>query len=82
MILNIGQDMVCVRNEGVRIDEKLLPNIYKPFVSSDTRKKGKGLGLYVTAYYCKLAGWNIHIENEEKGVCAALTFAPERKGEI
>lgn len=82
IILNIGQDMVCVRNEGVRIDEKLLPNIYKPFVSSDTRKKGKGLGLYVTAYYCKLAGWNIHIENEEKGVCAALTFAPERKGEI
>lgn len=81
VMIDMTKDLICIRNGGVRIEEKLLANIYKPFVSSDTHKKGKGLGLYVTAYYCKLSGWDIDIENEENGVCAKLIFASEKKGE-
>lgn len=63
-----------VRNFGVRIEDKLLGQVLEPFVSSDVRQKGKGLGLYVVAYYIRLMGGSISIENLENGVQAKLTF--------
>lgn len=64
----------CIKNYGAAIDPKLLPNIYEPFVSSDTGKKGKGLGLYVVSYYSRLLGGRVQIENFDNGVQAELVF--------
>lgn len=79
IVIKIESDVLFVINEGVTIDEKLLPVICDPFVSSDSRQKGKGLGLYVANYYCKLTGCRLKIENEETGVRAAVFL--ESKGE-
>lgn len=61
-------------NYGVTIDESLLPNVKEPFVSSDGGGKGKGLGLYVAAWYAGLMGYELTVDNRENGVCAVLSF--------
>lgn len=69
--IRIGEDGLCVQNYGVTIEEKLLPGIFKPFVSS-TGQKEKGLGLYVAAYYGRLLGGTLQAENMENSVCVRL----------
>ena len=65
---------LCIRNYGVTIPETLLPNIYEPFVSSDGGTRGKGLGLYVAAYCCKILDCRLSVRNMEDSVCAELEF--------
>lgn len=72
--IEISDTALCISNYGVTIDEKLLPNILEPFVSSDGGGKGKGLGLYVAAYYSKLMGYELKVTNIENGVQASLSF--------
>lgn len=65
---------ISIRNYGVQIEERLLPGIFDPFVSSDTERKGKGLGLYVAAYYSRLLGYELTLENKENCVRAGIFF--------
>lgn len=66
------ENRLTIRNYGAHIDEELLPHIYEPFVSSDTRQKGRGLGLYVTAYYADILGFDVKLMNLDDSVCASL----------
>ena len=70
----IEEEGLFVTNYGVRIEEELLPDLYRPFVSSDTKQKGKGLGLYIVAYYGRLLGMETTIENLDNGVKSSLFF--------
>lgn len=70
IVIEVSEGGLSIRNYGVTIDEKLLPNIYEPFVSSNSRTKGKGLGLYVAAYYGKLMNCGLNVRNMENSVCA------------
>ena len=72
--IEISDAALYITNYGVAIEEKLLPNVTDPFVSSDGSRKGKGLGLYVAAYYSRLMGCELKIDNIENGVQAALLF--------
>ena len=72
--IGISSGEICITNYGVTIDDKLLPNLLEPFVSSDGGGKGKGLGLYVAAYYSRLMGYELKIDNIENGVQAVLSF--------
>lgn len=74
IVMEIRDTELCITNYGVTIDDKLLPNIFEPFVSSDGSKKGKGLGLYVASYYSKIMGYQLQIDNVENGVQARLKF--------
>ena len=74
IVIEINDMKLYMTNYGVTIDETLLPNVFEPFVSSDGSRKGRGLGLYVAAYYSKLAGYKLKIENIENGVRAELCF--------
>lgn len=74
VIVKMSENTIIVENYQARIEEELLPNIFEPFVSSDTKEKGKGLGLYVVSYYVKLLGGKISICNSENGVKAELTL--------
>lgn len=78
--IEINEESLRIRNYGSHIEEKLLANIFEPFVSSDTREKGKGLGLYVAAYYCRVLNCALKIRNMEGGVEAELVF--EKAGKI
>lgn len=73
--IEVSQKEFAIKNYGITIDEKLLPNIFEPFVSSDESRKGKGLGLYVASYYSRLLGCRIITMNMENGVCTRLIFA-------
>ena len=72
--IEISGEGVRITNYGVTIEGKLLPNVLEPFVSSDGGKKGKGLGLYVAAYYSRMIGCELKIDNIENGVQAVLSF--------
>ncbi len=76
--IKISNAGLCITNYGVTIEDKLLPNVLEPFVSSDGGGKGKGLGLYVAAYYSRLMGCELKIDNIENGVQAALFFEKRR----
>lgn len=75
--IGISSGEICITNYGVTIDDKLLPNLLEPFVSSDGGGKGKGLGLYVAAYYSRLMGYDLRVDNIENGVQAVLSFERE-----
>lgn len=64
---------IRLRNYGVTIEEKLLPGILEPFVSG-SGTKGKGLGLYIAAYYSRLLGFEIEVKNQGDHVLAELFF--------
>lgn len=76
--LEIDRDCLVITNYGVTIEESLLPGIFKPFVSSVENQKGKGLGLYVAAYYSRVLGYQLQVYNETDHVCARLSW--EKKG--
>ena len=70
----INAEGLFITNYGVRIEEDLLPDLYRPFVSSDTKQKGKGLGLYIVAYYGRILGMKTKIENLDNGVKSSIFF--------
>ena len=74
----IKAEGLFVTNYGAHIEEELLSDLYRPFVSSDTKQKGKGLGLYIVAYYGRLLGMETQIENLDNGVKSSLFFPPSR----
>lgn len=77
----ISEKTLAIRNYGASIPKELLPHIFEPFVSGNGEKPGKGLGLYVAAYYSRLCGIRLRVKNEttESGSCvlALLTFCGE-----
>lgn len=70
--VEIRENGVNVLNRGGRIDEKLLPHIYEPFVSSNIKQKGRGLGLYIASYYAEILGYSLEVSNASDGVRSSL----------
>lgn len=62
-------ESLCIINYGVTIEEKLLPQIFEPFVRTTSNVKGHGLGLYIAAHYAKLLGLKVAISNDQKENC-------------
>lgn len=63
---------LSIYNEKARIPEALAPHLYEPFVSSESEKKGKGLGLYIASYYGDSLGLSLSVENQNEGVEARV----------
>jgi signal transduction histidine kinase len=61
-------------NEGVTIEEDLLPHVFEPFVTSVYKNKAHGLGLYVVSYYAKLLHCQVKLKNREHSVIAELSW--------
>lgn len=68
----LNKDSLSIINYGGRISNDLLPHIFEPFVSSSSENRGHGLGLYIVAFYCKLLGLKIEINNIKNAVEAKL----------
>ncbi len=78
--IEIKNEMLCIKNYSeMLIEETLLPHIFEPFVSSDKKKKGKGLGLYIASYYSRLLGYQLEIKNGENYVIAIVIFMERGK---
>lgn len=75
--VELRENAVFVRNGRAHIDEGLLPHIYDPFVSGNTALKGKGLGLYIAAYYAEVLGWELKIRNDRECVLTEAKFSEE-----
>lgn len=73
LILDKNSLHIHNRNDGIQ--RELLPHIFEPFVSSETKEKGRGLGLYVVHYYCKLLGYRVEVNNVKDGVEATIYFS-------
>lgn len=69
---DIREDAICITNYKAHIEEELLSHIYEPFVSGNGRQRGKGLGLYIAAYYSEVLECSLRIENTRDGVMAAV----------
>ena len=66
---------LVIRNMGDTIPDDLILHVFEPFVSSDSRNKGKGLGLYVVSWYAKLLQIKADICNVKDGVQVSLDFS-------
>ena len=81
--IEIKNEMLCIKNYSeMLIEETLLPHIFEPFVSSDKKKKGKGLGLYIASYYSRLLGYQLEIKNGENYVIAIVIFMERGKENV
>ncbi len=59
------------------IDEKILDDIFEPFITgAQGEKKGHGLGLYIAKYFAGKLGLELHGENLKDGV----QFVLEKRG--
>ena len=64
MLFRSGQvGKILVEDEGMGIEPELLPQIFKPFFSSN-RGTGHGLGLAFCQQVVQSAGGNIHVKSE------------------
>lgn len=75
----VQEHTLVIQNYGVTIDEELLPHIFEPFVSGSHERSADGagshgLGLYIAAYYAKVLGMQLAVENEEDSVAVTLNF--------
>lgn len=75
----VQEHTLVIQNYGVTIDGELLPHIFEPFVSGRHERSADsagshGLGLYIAAYYAKVLGMQIAVENEEDSVAVTLGF--------
>ncbi|WP_082706407.1 sensor histidine kinase [Caldimicrobium thiodismutans] len=63
--------IIKIRDEGLGIDEKILPYIFEPFFT--TKSRGTGLGLAIVKKFCEELGLDLKIESEKgKGTRACL----------
>ncbi len=65
---------ITIRNYGTQIDKELLPHIFEPFVTSNNKEKGHGLGLYIVSYYVQIIQCSVEIFNEGNCVVAQIIF--------
>jgi signal transduction histidine kinase len=61
-------------NYGAAIRENLLPHIFEPFVTSNDRQKGHGLGLYIVRYYAQCLKCEVTVHNMNHGVEATVVW--------
>lgn len=74
ILVRYKKNAIYIRNCCDGIDTKLLPTVFEPFVTSNHKEKGHGLGLYVVQYYCKLLGYVANIYNTDDGVEIMIEF--------
>jgi signal transduction histidine kinase len=62
-------------DNGGGIDPTVLPDIFKPYVSTKQKQGGTGMGLYMSHLIIeqKMQG-SIYAQNDEKGACFTLSF--------
>ena len=72
--ITLVKNKLEIINYGAHIDEEILPNIFDAFVSSNTKSRGRGLGLYIAHYYSNLLSYKIEVNNIKSGVKAVLYF--------
>lgn len=72
--IEIQDQAISILNRKAHIEEELLQHIYEPFVSGNNVRKGKGLGLYIAAYYCEALDCRLTLENTPDGVLAKFAF--------
>jgi len=58
---------LMVQNQGERIDEAMMAQLFEPFVSG--RHGGTGLGLAMVKQVCDVNGWQVWAENGDDGAC-------------
>lgn len=72
--LQLSPNKLVIENFGCKIEDELLPHIFDAFVTSNSKEKGHGLGLYVVAYYVNYLGCQVSVYNIDGGVRAELMF--------
>ena len=72
--ITLSEKCLTIINYGAFIEEELLPNIFEPFVSSNSENRGHGLGLYIVAYYAKQLNYEVKIRNINNAVEVTLCF--------
>ncbi|OVE82132.1 hypothetical protein BVY04_01735 [bacterium M21] len=57
-----GKVTLCITDTGKGIDEELLPNIFKPYVTGSA--DGHGLGLAVVRRICETQDWQLNVRSQ------------------
>lgn len=64
--ITITEDKILLYNDGENIEEKIIDNIFKPYEKGNNGSTGLGLSIvYMTL---DMLGYDISVENKEKGV--------------
>jgi signal transduction histidine kinase len=61
-------------NYHCQIPEDILPHIFEPFVTSNHKQKGHGLGLYIVRYYSQFLKCQVSVRNITDGVETSVTL--------
>lgn len=71
---------ISIRDDGIGIDEELLPRIFEPFVTNKPPEEGTGLGLSIAAEIMDGHGGRLEAHNNEDGGATFIMFLPAPSG--
>ena len=66
-----NSDGLCIRNQGSRVDEAVIENLFERGVSRGSQA-GYGLGLYISRLIADKMGWQLRLRNTGNGTEACL----------
>lgn len=72
--INKSEKALQIINYGVTIPNDILPHIFEPFVTSNNKQKGHGLGLYIVKYYARSLNCEVRVVNIDQGVEALICW--------
>ena len=77
VISNNGEFKLSVKNQGNKIPEDSISQIFQPFVKDEDSpgKKGLGLGLYIASEIAKAHGGEINVESTEEETSFEFVFS-------
>ena len=60
-----GEIVLTIEDNGLRIEKKIQPDIFKIFIKGSERSKGLGLGLYIARQAAESLGGNLRLEKSD-----------------
>ena len=74
--ITLNNAVLCIRDEGIGMDETELLKVYERYYQANTHKEGKGIGLALVKAYCDNEKIDIQIESEKNaGTAINLNLA-------
>jgi signal transduction histidine kinase/ligand-binding sensor domain-containing protein len=58
-----GKTRICIKDQGIGIEDNILPNIFNMFYRGSTLSAGSGLGLYVVKDTCEKLGAQVDVRS-------------------
>ncbi len=74
-----GSILVCIRDNGIGIEETIIDKIFDPFFTTKTTSEAAGVGLYLSREIVQNHGGDIQVKSVKDEYCEFIITLPAKK---